>query len=337
MNVAVCILAKNEGANIADMLVQLARQTFLVDTPPFEIHVVANGCTDDTVDRARAMAPLFEGLGKGLLVHDLHPGGKSRAWNRAVHELIDPTADVVLFVDADIHFVDDRVLSGVVTVLEADPQRAVCTGHPVKDISAKPRKSVLDRFSLAVSGRSSHVGAINGSLYAARVDVLREIWLPDQTPGEDGFLNAMVTTMGFTRPPDPVRVVTVPRPTHYFRAHSPRDFFGHERRMIIGTTINCWIFEHLWALKLATPAGELIRLWNKTDPHWVDRLIQERAKGRRWLISDETMLGRMRKGKGRRLARLAYFPVALAATLLTLAPAFAANRRLKMLGAAATW
>src|SRR3712207_6877832 len=41
-------------------------------------------------------------------------------------------------------------------------------------------------FSLAVSAHTRHVGVINGSLYVGKAECLRKIWLPSQTPGEDG-------------------------------------------------------------------------------------------------------------------------------------------------------
>lgn len=338
MKIVICILAKNEERNIAVTLAELADQTLLrADTHAIDVHVVANGCEDETVARAQSARSFFSRLGRHLEVHDLHPGGKSRAWNRAVHDLVDPSIDILIFIDADIRFAHDQVLTQLIAMLDEDERRIVCSGHPVKDISAKQHKSVLDHFSLAVSGKSRHVGAITGQLYAARAAALREIWLPDETPGEDGFLNAMITTSGFTQPPDPCRVVTPDRPTHYFHAHTPRQFVAHERRMIIGTVINCWIFEHLWDLKLKVSAGPLIREWNETDPHWVDRLIQRRAKGRMWLVPGEVVFGRLRDGRSLSLRRLAYFPLALAATLLTLPPAVGANRRLMKSGAAATW
>lgn len=338
MKIAICILAKNEERNIAVTLAELANQALLrANADSIDVHVVANGCEDGTVARARSAKPFFSRPGRRLDVHDLHPGGKSRAWNRAVHDLVDQSADVIIFIDADIRFAHDQVLNQLIAMLDEDSRRVVCSGYPVKNISAKAKKSALDRFSLSVSGQSRHVGAITGQLYAAKATAMREVWLPDETPGEDGFLNAMVTTRGFTHPPDPQRVVTADRPTHYFQAHTPRQFVAHERRMIIGTVINCWIFEHLWELKLKVPAGAQIKQWNESDPHWVDQLVQRRAKGRRWLVPGEVLLGRLRGGRRLGFRRLAYFPLALVATLLTLPPAVAANRRLMKSGAASTW
>lgn len=339
MSIAVCILAKDEGKRIGQSLAQLARQSFVRDgTDIIEIHVVANGCTDNTAADARGCAKLFDGSRASLHVHDLYPGGKSRAWNHAVHELVGDNVENFVFVDADVTFVHDQVIAEMLARLKADTHLAALSSFPVKDVDTKARKNALDRFSLVVSSRTRHVEVINGQLYVARARALREIWLPDQIPGEDGFLNAMLSTKGFTHLADPTLVSATTEPTHYFHSHRPLEFVSHERRMIVGTMINRWIFEHLWSLGSATPAGQLIRDWNQTDPAWVDRLVGQRAAKTKWLIPNTILFSRFR-GRGERpyWKHAAYVPVAAAAFLLTLPPAILANKRLKEVGAAATW
>jgi len=339
MSIAICILAKDEAGCISDILAQLARQSLISgDQMDVDIHVVANGCSDDTVALALTQAALFHCKRAELHVHDIHPAGKSRSWNIAVHELVDPSAEIVIFIDADITLIDDQVLGLLLASLEGQPTAEVCSGFPVKDISAKPSKSPLDRFSLKVSEHSRYEGAINGSLYVAKGAALREIWLPNQTPGEDGFLNALLVTRGFTEPPDPKIVISADQPTHYYKSHRPFDFFLHERRMIVGTMINIWIFEHLWSLKLTAPAGLLIRDWNGADPKWVEKLVERHARNQHWLVRNAIMFRRFTGRAGKPLwKRAAYVPIATAATILTLPAAVAANRRLKALGAADTW
>jgi glycosyltransferase involved in cell wall biosynthesis len=338
LSLAICILAKDEGRNIGSCLVQLAEQTVIKRLDQaIDIHVVANGCSDDTVAVANSRKAEFHGKVK-LHVHNLHQGGKSRAWNRAVHDLVSPATEFLVFVDADITFVSDKVIASLLERVEAHERIVACSSFPVKNVAIKPKKNLFDRFSLLVSKRTRHVGVINGQLYVARASALREIWLPDQTPGEDGFLNAMLTTRGFTQPADLTLVVTPDAPTHYFHSHRTLEFVSHERRMIVGTMINRWIFELLWSRKLATPAGPLIRDWNEADPEWVDRLVSRKAESRGWLIPGAIVFGRFRRSDKRVWwKRAAHVPVAVAATLLTLPPAVLANRRLKEVGAAATW
>ena len=338
MSIAIVILARNEQEGIGNVLAQLSKQTLLASgVEAITVHVVVNGSTDSTAERARAEENSF-GPPHQLVVHDLPQGGKSRSWNKAVHELVGEDAEFIFFIDADIAFVDDEVLAELLATLIDHPDAAVATGYPVKAIATKVRKSLLDRFSLAISRQSRHAGAINGSLYVGRADELRAISLPNETPGEDGFLNAMVTTHGFSRPFNPARVIGSDRPTHYFEAHHPAAFFRHERRMIVGTMVNIWLFEHLWSLRLQQPAGSLIRQWNKERPDWVEQVLRRSAGKRHWTVRSEILLGRLAAGRDRPAAkRLLFLPLALAATILTIPPALAANRALKRLGAAKTW
>lgn len=336
--VAICILAKNEEQTIGRALAQIAEQTLLHRLRgQVDVHVVANGTSDETVAIAEYARPALSDAGASLYVHDLKRGGKSRAWNTTVHELIRSDVETAIFMDADIDIHSHRILDDLMDVLQADSAIKVCSGYPVKDIEMKASKSLFDAFSLAVSRKSRKPGAINGSLYAARMSVLRDIWLPNETPGEDGFLNAMVTTSGFTHLPDPASVQTMGSPTHSFKAHDVRGFFSHERRMIVGTIVNIWIFEHLWGLRSKRPVGELIRDWNVEDSKWVDHLIRKRADGRNWLIPNEVIFGRLLANQSGFLKGIAYLPTALVATILTLPPALMANKRLKKIGAASTW
>lgn len=339
MRIAVCILAKNEAQTIGVLLGQLGRQRlFSAPDLQIDVHVVANGCSDGTADRAVEAKALLHGTNAVLTVHDLPEGGKSRSWNRAVHQLIAPGADFFLFLDSDITFAREDVLVDVVAALHAHPDALACSGHPVKDIARKERKTALERFSLAISRQSFADGAINGSLYLVRASALRSIWLPDQTPAEDGFLNAMLETDGFSSPVVRGKVISMKEVTHYYRAHRPADFILHERRIIVGTIINRWIFEHLWSLRLDQPAGPLIRQWNEQKPDWVDRLIAERTKGEAWVIPNAILFGRLSLSDPKESWK---WPLKLArgsiATLMSLPPVLAANRRLKQLGAAETW
>ena len=337
MRVAICIIAKDEERCIARALAQVSTQSLLRSTCAVEVHVVVNGTSDATVSKAESVRGQIEAAGATLTVHDLQPAGKSRAWNRAVHELLNRKIDTVMFMDADIELSSEAVFQRVVAILADMPEVKASSGFPLKDLSRKVDRSALDSFSLAVSRESRSEGAINGSLYAARMVVLQDIWLPDETPGEDGFLNAMVTTGGFTHPPDPASVRTSETPTHFYKAHDALNFFNHERRMIVGTIINRWIFEHLWALGSRDPIGAIICRWNEEDPQWVEDLIRKRIGGRWWLVPNAILFGRLKQSRGGVMRSLAYLPAGLAASLLTIPPALMANRRLKKMGAAETW
>lgn len=337
VRLAICILARNEAENIGKTLTYLAQQSLIADRSyAIDIHVVANGCTDNTAAKAAECSEMFAASKAALHVHDIPQGGKSRAWNLAVHKILSGN-EYVVFVDADIEFIACSVLAGLLAGIRSDPSVAVLSGYPIKDISRNDRGSLVDRFSLTISSASRQPNVINGSLYAARVQEIKKIWLPNDTPGEDGFLNAMVTTEGFTKPIVPGRVVSASEPTHYFKAHSVAEFFAHERRMLVGTMVNRWIFEHLWAQKRTTQAGPDIALWNESDPEWVDQVLAKKVRGKRWLIPRSILLSRLRGPETGQVRSLAMLPLRIAAVIVSMLPAIAANRVLRKRGANKLW
>ena len=110
MRVDIGVFAHNEAAGIADMVARLLAQ----DLSGLEarILVLANGCTDATADLARAA---------GAEVADLAKGGKSRTWNRFVHDLARDAVEVLIFVDADIEFTAPDILKRLALGLVARP------------------------------------------------------------------------------------------------------------------------------------------------------------------------------------------------------------------------
>lgn len=337
--VAICIIARNEADTIGGLIDQLAGQSLVSVDGVSRILVVSNGSSDATA--AKASAALSRGFADGgpiWSVHDTPIGGKARSWNLAVHELLDGDLDIAIFLDADIELAGEHVLAELVDRLAGDPVLLAVSGFPLKNIARKAHKTLIDRFSLRISSQTPAPHAINGSLYAARMSELRKIWLPVPTPGEDGALSAMIHTGGFTHPPRFETIARMPHPTHYFEAHSIAGFFAHERRMTLGTTINGWIFEHLWAGEHRDHVGERIRSWNEDEPDWIDRIIAREVAGKWWALPPRMLSWRLHnlKGVGWRKA-LARAPFSLAATFLNLGPCIAANRLIKRRGAASHW
>lgn len=339
-DIAVVILAKDEAATIACCLGDILNQDlFRRLAGRCTIHVVANGCTDDTADRAtRFLREQALPQNVAYDVVDIREPGKSRAWNIAVHTLVDERCAFVYFVDSDIALRDDTVLAGMIDALLTMPDKAAYVGLPVKNNERAQERSITDRFSSGVSKKTRALGTINGSLYVIRAEVLRQIWLPNETPGEDGFLNAMVETRGFTVPDGPSLVVQSAEPTHFFDDVGPRGFFAHERRMMIGTAINNWLFEHLWSLRRTTHVGEHIKTLNATQPDWVQDEITRRAGRHWWVMPSNVAFSRFGTVSKLGVARWAgRFPFAFAATVLSLPSIVAANRLLRRRGAARHW
>src|SRR3546814_2844578 len=90
-------------------MAQLGAQTLLAQKHQFQLVDGANAGTDTTAITAHNAAQAqFSGRPVDRLVHETPLAGKARSWNLAVHELIDPDAEIGLFLDADIEFIDDR-------------------------------------------------------------------------------------------------------------------------------------------------------------------------------------------------------------------------------------
>ena len=335
---AIVIFAKDEEKNIAQILRSLASQTLIAQNDvALTIYVVANGCTDRTVEFAREAAAELDDRWNGKAeILDWEAAGKSRSWNRFIHEILPSDVTRLIALDADIEFVDDSVLALMVNLMRDTPSLHVVSGAPIKDSVRKSRRSLVNRFSMNVSNLASYSQSICGQLYLAKASCLREIWLPDETPGEDGFLNAMVRTRGFSRPYQSDVMMQMAGATHYFEDHSVMNFFKHETRMIVGTMINRWIFEYLNSLKLSEPAGPLIEKLNRDQPDWVDRMV-EKESAKRWLIPNDLLFRRLQPKSGINSTYLLHLPVLCLATVLTFPPAITANRALKRRGAAAIW
>jgi len=125
------VFAHNEAEGISAMVRSLGAQD-LLHVAGFDVRVLilANGCTDDTGPRARALAV------PGIEVVELAQGGKSRTWNRFVHDLSRPAADILIFADADIAFPQPNTLRRLVEELRARAMLWVLNSRPVEDLVA---------------------------------------------------------------------------------------------------------------------------------------------------------------------------------------------------------
>lgn len=347
MRLSLGIFAHNEEQNIGATIESLFRQTLLKETPPndldvssIEIFCLANGCSDGTVNVASSYPPKSPSR-ISFRVVDIPQSGKSRTWNLYVHDLSDRAADFLILMDADIIFESDDVLEQLLRKLLADRHAEVATDTPIKSFTRERQNlSLADRGSLAASGQKSQVGVLCGQLYCARADVLRSIWLPPELPVEDGYLAAMITTSGFTRPTDLDRIAWVPTARHFFRTHrSVRAYISHEARIIVGSTINSWLFSVLWAEGRKGHVGRFVESNNRANPAWLSRLIEKKVRaGGAWLIPSHFMLWRLAPLKGRPLSqKLRRAPIAFAATGLNFVACMRANAILKRENAAAHW
>ena len=276
--VDVGVFAHNEAAGIAAMVQALAAQDLLT-APGLDVRilVLANGCSDDTVARARAA--ILAAAVPGITVADLAQGGKSRTWTRFVHGLSRPGADILVFADADIRFPTPDSLRRLVGGLAQRPGLWALNSQPVKDIVADPTNLTrTDRLIAAAGGAlNDWKTAICGQLYAMPAARARAFHLPVGLPVEDGFLRAMILTDALTAPEDFSRIDGLDGLFHIYRSERRiSDLLRHQTRLVIGSAINTACFEDLRSL----PSDHRHKALADSGEDWLAQVIRRRLPRR---------------------------------------------------------
>lgn len=345
--VSIGVLAHDEEERIAATLASVLRQRLVREgRHEVELVVVANGCTDGTVVRAReVLRDASSDLARlSARVVDEPIPGKARAWNRYVHELSWSQADYLMLLDADIELLGDEVLGALVDTLEGDSHALVSTDRPVKDVVHLGGGGLAGRLSgLAsqVTGNHPEEGGptwICGQLYCGRASALRRVWLPVNTMCDDAFVYTMVTTANLTEREDPRRVVLAPAAAHLFEAYlGPSQVLRHQRWILLGQAVNEMVYAELRCG--AYDAGEAVRDRNEADPGWLAGLV---ARHRDELRTREKVTAvatqRVRGLRGRKGAKkLALAPLALGAGAVDAALTWSAHRELRRTGGSRFW
>lgn len=264
LRVDIGVFAHNEAGGIAACLAALqAQDIFARDGIEARLVVLANGCSDGTVAVARAT---------GAEVADLPLGGKSRTWNRFVHDLSRWDADVLVFCDADIALHAPDALWRL--VIGAGKQgRWVFNSQPVKDIAFAPANlSLVDKIIAAAGGGlDDWKTAICGQLYAMPSARARAFHLPIGLPVEDGFLRAIVLTDALTAPEDFSRIDGGDVFHLYASERGIAALVRHQVRIVIGSAINAACFAHLRRLPVDRRGAELARA--AADEGWLARVV----------------------------------------------------------------
>lgn len=263
--VDIVIFAHNEEAGIGTLLEDLARQSILLHAHiKVRVHVLCNGCSDDTVARATEVVKSSKALSVIASVPNFAEGGKAKTWNRFVTEM--PLDSVfVIFMDGDIHIPDTRTLENLLKDLETDGASAAATSRPRKSM-AKLRRSPLLRFATSAIGRPHRDGPICGQLYIVRSSEVRCIRLPVPCLVEDGFLSACVITGLFSHEGVASRVKASSHAWHYFDPPTSfREFFQHDVRLALGVELNAALYSDLWAANSIEARLVLLRAFAQSD------------------------------------------------------------------------
>lgn len=331
------ILAYNEAAAIEGVLTDLAAQS-LFDRPDLDVsvHVVANGCHDDTASVARGL--LAEGelatRIEASTVYDIEQRGKPNAWNQLIHEYLEPATDVVLMLDADIRLPDHSLCAAAVDALRAHPEARVAVDRPVSDLDQRKDLTMIERLVRAATATEHDpLTSVTGHFYCAQADFMRSIRLPDAIVGEDGFIRAMLLTDGFTADENFARIAAVSS-HHVFESEATiRGTLHHQVRQTLGTVLNISLFSFIRSNPDLDVAADFDRR-NHDDPTWLVQLAAE------WWPS-KVPDGARRRLLTRRFrhgdVQLRQWPMRAAATLVDVCTYGLAMRKLRNGSAVGFW
>ena len=345
--VSLGIFAWNEERAVAVLLESLFRQTLFRNAREHglrcEVLCLANGCSDRT---AAVAASIFakqsathpEAGAFSARAETIAQRGKINAWNQFVHQLSSRDARFLFLMDADILLQRPETLWNMVRALEQHPEANIAVDRPCKDISFKPRKTLLERLSLAASRMTLSADAqLCAQLYCIRSETARNIYLPkDLAACDDGFIKALVCTDFLEHEIRPERICLAPEAEHTFEAYtSPAAILKNQKRQVIGQTIVHILVDQ--CLPALTPAqrrqmGEVIRNKETTDPAWLKRLIAGHLARQKycWRLYPGLLGQRFRKLKKLGLiSRMFCLPSAALGSGATLLASFLAYRSLK--------
>lgn len=152
---------------------------------PLEIVVLANGCTDATVDRVRSCAATIP----DVTLVEIALADKANAWNVAMHDLRDALdtslVDIQFFMDGDVRLRPDT-LPRLASAFTAAPTVKAVGGMPA-----------TGRDLVAWRDRMTRNGSLAGNFYALRGAFIRDvrgraIRMPVGLIGEDVFLSWLI-------------------------------------------------------------------------------------------------------------------------------------------------
>lgn len=339
MKISIGILAYNESASIGSTLKSLFGQSLFAaaeSQTAIEIAIVANGCQDNTAEIARAtLTELTQHCAHSQLqfsVMEVAEAGKSNAWNLYVHSYSDPSANYLFVMDADIQLLEIHTLRNAIDILERTQTAQIAVDTPVKDIVFKPHKNLLEQLSVLISSAAvdNNDVWICGQFYCGRAASLRQIWMPLGIINEDGFLTIVIRNHNCTSSPRLDRIVRTPNASHSFEAlTAPHQLLRHEQRIVIGMTINHYLFKYLNKnCHDRLDAGTLIEQMNERDPLWLRHLFENiLAQQGWWLIPTPWLFRRFESLKYRPWHQaILRFPIAVMALIVDTIVFFQANR-----------
>ncbi len=209
----IIIFAYNEEKNLQ---VSLENVFANVDSRLQNVHLLANGCTDNTIKIANGIKR-DKKLAQ-LHIHEIAIGDKCNAWNYYVHELRE-NAQCHFFIDADVVFTD-KCFPTLFDVMQAkSPTPNIVAGYPLSGRN-------LSFYQMLVEQRACFFGNLYGASQKY-IELVREksFCLPVGLNWIDSFLTkAANTDIQFSDHNLPDRVVYKKGVGFEFESLSPFNF-----------------------------------------------------------------------------------------------------------------
>jgi len=176
------MFAYNEADNLSLSLTNMHNN---IDKRVQTVYLLANGCTDNTVEVAHQ---LKEKLSFSQLeIVEIAIGDKCNAWNHYVHE-IRAEADCHFFVDADVLFSDNCFPILYDELINAEPTPNIVAGYPLSGRN-------LEFYKMLVEERACFFGNLYGASQSY-IEMVREkeFYLPVGLNWIDSFLTKAANT-----------------------------------------------------------------------------------------------------------------------------------------------
>lgn len=221
MSLSVCIFACNEERTLPSCVGALDAAGLKADD---HVHILVNGCTDDTARVARTLAK----ADNRITVHELPVGDKANAWNEYAHRLADPAASAHIFLDGDV-WPSTGAISEIERALQRSPDAYGAAALPA---SGRSRRGWAYRLL------ENHY--LSGNLYALSARCLekfreRNIRLPFGAKGEDGIITYLLLTdlEGGEDDRHQRRITVADKATFEFESlgPNPRDWETYKKRL----------------------------------------------------------------------------------------------------------
>lgn len=340
MKISIGIMLWNEEKTIGMTIDSVFQQTLLteakLDVESVEVVALANGCTDQSIPRAREA---FERNLKACplpyvtaRVEEL-PKGRSPAWNKFVHTLTPPDTDYIFFMDADIYINHPNALWSMVEGLAGSDYHPVAAALAIKDVDLKERRSLWERLSSVMTAmeHKARLTYLCGGLYCGRASFFRRFEFPNGfVCGDDGFIARLAITNLLTTEFQFDRILHPKDASFVFEAYRtiPRLFRQHRRRQV-GLAIWLMILDYVKERQVngSPDAGTIIRRACAEDPDWLREYALRRiAEKGFWVLPLRDVLLRLSQWKRLSLSsRIVNLPLVLGATLWHAAVLLSAN------------